>query len=181
MREWFIKCIEVYSREFPAGAYAGFAIVFVVGAIVLLVVLGGRRGLKWTAVLLAEYLVLVLWMAVFARPVQAERMYNLVPFWSYRSIPEDVLMLPLVILNVLVFIPVGVLQGCAFDKMKWWKAVLLGGAFSFLIEVLQFATKRGYAEFDDLFHNTLGCLIGFGLFAGFAAAARRLSRRRGDA
>ena len=84
-------------------------------------------------------------------------------------------------MNVAAFIPVGVLLGCASDKMKWWKVVLIGASFSIIIEVLQFVTRRGYAEFDDVFHNTLGCLIGFGLFAAVTAVARRLSKRRGAA
>lgn len=179
MREWFIKCIEVYSRHFPAGGYAGFAIVFIVGAIVLLAVLGARRGLRWSAVLLlVEYLVLILWLAVLARSVQAERMHNFTPFWSYHAIPKDVLVLPQIILNVAVFIPVGVLLRCAFEKMRWWKVLLVGGAFSVIIEVLQFVTKRGFAEFDDVFHNTLGCLLGYGLFVAAAWVVRRLSDKR---
>ena len=30
------------------------------------------------------------------------------------------------------------------------------------IEALQFFFMRGFSELDDVMHNTLGCLIGFG-------------------
>lgn len=37
-----------------------------------------------------------------------------------------------------------------------------------MIEMLQFVFKKGYAEFDDVFHNALGCLIGYGVYVGIA-------------
>ena len=68
------------------------------------------------------------------------------------------------IVNLLAFVPIGLLLGCAFGRMKWWKALAIGGGFSLLIEVLQFVFKRGFSEFDDVFHNMLGCAIGFGVY-----------------
>lgn len=32
--------------------------------------------------------------------------------------------------------------------------------------MLQFTFARGFAEFDDLFQNVLGCAIGFGVYVG---------------
>ena len=61
--------------------------------------------------------------------------------------------------------------GCAFGRMKGWKVLLIGGGFSVLIETLQFVLKRGFAEFDDVFHNVLGCLIGFGVYVGVRLVA----------
>lgn len=173
MRELFQRYIDSFSIPFPTGVAFGLLFLFCLGTVVLLAVLG-RRGLKWTAaLLLVEYIILILVLAVFARPVQAERMHDFALFWSYRVIPKDELMLPQIIMNVAVFIPVGVLLGCAFEKMSWWKAVLAGGALSVLIEALQFVTRRGFAELDDVFHNTIGCLIGFGVFAVLAWTVRR--------
>ena len=74
-----------------------------------------------------------------------------------------------VIANVVAFVPIGLLLGCAFGKrMKWWKVLLIGGAFSLLIETLQFVLRRGFAEVDDVMHNVLGCLIGWGVYVGIA-------------
>lgn len=69
-------------------------------------------------------------------------------------------------MNVAAFVPVGFLFGCINGRAKWWKALLLGGGFSIMIEILQFAFKRGMSVFDDVFHNVLGCLIGYGLYVG---------------
>ena len=39
----------------------------------------------------------------------------------------------------------------------------MGFIFSSVIELSQLALKRGLCEFDDVFHNTLGCVIGYGV------------------
>ena len=182
MRESFMRYFKVISQSLPVNEIAVLSIVLCLLAVVVWGFFRKRKGSKWTAAFFfVEYLIWIVSLVLLFRSTMPERGHFLTPFWSYRAIPEDVLMLPLVILNVLVFIPVGVLLGCAFDKMKWWKALLFGAAFSLLIEVLQYVTKRGYAEFDDVFHNTLGCLIGFGLYAAVSAVARRLSERRNAA
>ena len=58
------------------------------------------------------------------------------------------------------FIPVGLLLGCSFGRLKWWHILLAGLALSLSIEILQFTLLRGFVEFEDLFHNTPGCLVG---------------------
>ena len=81
------------------------------------------------------------------------------------------------IMNVVAFIPVGLLLGCAFGKrMKWWKVVLVGLAFSLLIETLQFVLKRGFAEVDDVMHNVVGCLMGYGVYVGIAYLIRKFTK-----
>lgn len=64
-------------------------------------------------------------------------------------------------MNVVVFIPVGLLLGIAFKQMKWWIALLIGCGISITIEALQFFLMRGFSEFDDVMHNTLGGVVGY--------------------
>ena len=40
---------------------------------------------------------------------------------------------------------------------------MVGFIFSSVIELSQLLLKRGLCEFDDVFHNTLGCVIGYGV------------------
>ena len=57
-----------------------------------------------------------------------------------------------------MFVPVGVLAGC-----RWkWKGILAAG-LSVEIEILQLITARGLCEFDDIFHNMIGAVIGIGV------------------
>ena len=46
-----------------------------------------------------------------------------------------------------------------------------------MIEVLQFVFKRGFAEFDDVFHNVVGCAIGFGVYVGIVYLIKRISTK----
>lgn len=55
---------------------------------------------------------------------------------------------------------VWLLLGYVFDKIKWWQVLLAGMLISCGIESLQFLLKRGFAEFDDVLHNSLGALSG---------------------
>ena len=65
------------------------------------------------------------------------------------------------IMNVVVFVPVGLLFGIAFNGMKWWVAILLGMAISFGIELLQLLFLKGFSELDDVIHNTIGFVLGY--------------------
>jgi glycopeptide antibiotics resistance protein len=122
-------------------------------------------------------MILLLALAVLTRNIHPKRPFDFTPFWSYRAVLQggNDALLTQIIANVLAFVPVGLLLGCAFGRMKWWKALAIGGGFSLLIEVLQFVFKRGFAEFDDVFHNMLGCAIGFGLYVGMRWLIRRIS------
>ena len=64
-----------------------------------------------------------------------------------------------------MFIPLGFLFGIAVKKKKWWQVLLIGGCISGSIEFLQLLLKKGVSEFDDIMHNTLGCMIGYGIYA----------------
>ena len=101
------------------------------------------------------------------------------PFWSYREVlrsGQDAL-LTQNIANVLAFVPIGFLLGCAFRRMKWWKVLLFGVIYSISIEALQFFLKRGFSEFDDVFHNVLGCMIGFGIYVGVARVVKIVMKK----
>ena len=69
-------------------------------------------------------------------------------------------------MNVIVFIPIGILLGITFKQMTWWKALLIGCCISISIESLQFWFMKGFSELDDVMHNTMGCLIGWCMVKG---------------
>lgn len=167
-------------QDFPASYLVGLLTVFCVGTILFIVLLGGKKGYKWSAgLLLFEYTALLFTLAVLTRKVSSTRSFDFTPFWSYRAIMDgDPYLLIQNIGNVVAFVPIGFFLGYTFDRMRWWKVLLIGGGFSILIEVLQFVFKRGFAEFDDVFHNALGCVIGFGLYLGITSLIKRALTRR---
>ncbi len=164
--------IEFYARNVvssvPIEIYWGLLGLFVVGLLVLICWKRLNRGSRYGAVLLlAEWVFLVLCAIVFFRETSAERGYNLMPFWSYWDYGEHSYFMEMFgenILNVLLFVPIGLLAGCGLRGMTFKKVLLLSGGLSIFIELLQFIFKKGFCETDDVIHNVLGCLIGYGLW-----------------
>ena len=168
MIDRYIDYLGHWLASIPTSVGIGLVLVFCLGTVLLLAFLGVKKGLRWSAGLaLLEYLFLLVLLAVLRRKVQDFHECGLIPFASYRHVLDGTRPVsPQVVANVLAFVPVGLLLGCAFGRMKWWKVLLIGGGISLVIEVLQFAFKRGFADLDDVFHNALGCLVGFGVYAG---------------
>lgn len=70
-------------------------------------------------------------------------------------------------MNVIVFIPVGMILGSLLRvKGSWLVALLIGFSISVTIEALQFCFLKGFSEVDDVMHNTTGCILGYILIQG---------------
>ena len=107
------------------------------------------------------YAVLILYVTVFSRPSNSYLAYNLHPFYSYYQIENgDDYLLPQVIMNIVVFVPVGFLTRAAFEEWGLGKTIACGVLLSVVVETLQFVLLKGMAELDDVIHNTLGTIIG---------------------
>jgi len=66
--------------------------------------------------------------------------------------------------NILLFIPLGLMLPLIWEPYKkLWKTALCGITFSLLIELSQLFNGR-VTDIDDLLMNTLGTLIGWGIF-----------------
>lgn len=153
--------------EIPFQVYVGLLVVFCVGVWLLVWRKGLREGLRYSALLLlAEWVVVIVCTAVVFRESSAEPRINLIPLSSYFDIAENSYLMEVTainILNVVLFVPVGFLAGCGFKGMTWRRAIALGVVLSVVIELLQLIFRRGLCETDDVIHNVIGCMIGFGL------------------
>ncbi|MCM3726449.1 VanZ family protein [Neobacillus cucumis] len=65
--------------------------------------------------------------------------------------------------NILLFVPYGVTALMFSRHLSWWRLVLIPAASIILIETMQYFTKRGGMDIDDLILNLLGVWIGYGL------------------
>ena len=109
---------------------------------------------------------LVISVTVISRESGAESRIQLEPFRSYWDFGEHSYFLECFatnVLNVALFVPMGFLMGCGFRNIAWSKVAQWGCLLSIVIEILQFVFRKGYCEVDDVIHNTLGCLIGYGV------------------
>lgn len=70
-----------------------------------------------------------------------------------------------IIMNIVMFAPVGLFLPCCFRKFERNRFILLGAFFlSGAIEIIQGITKIGMFESDDIVGNVLGAEIGFGIY-----------------
>jgi len=164
MREQFRQYIINLYQDIPQEVYEGLLSVFCLGVVLFMVFKGVRTGFKWSSVLLLiKYVFLVFCSTVIFRPTGETRQYDFHPFWSYDR-PE---FLVENIMNVIVFIPVGLLLGSLLRvKGSWLVALLIGCSISITIEALQFCFMKGFSEVDDVMHNMVGCIVGYILVKG---------------
>jgi len=92
---------------------------------------------------------------------------NLVPLTGYEV--RDA------VINIVVFVPLGILVPLFLPRARWWSVLGLGAGFSLLIEVVQYVTARllggGHvADVNDLLFNVVGAALGLALLG---AATRR--------
>ena len=101
--------------------------------------------------------------------------FDAVQMWNFR-----INLLPLVYLmdyeilwemkiniigNVTMFIPIGIIWPAVFRKLDTHKKVMAAGAgFSLCIEILQLPFYDRVTDIDDLILNSLGFLIGYGIY-----------------
>lgn len=163
MREQIESYIASLYQDIPNGIYEGAISVYFFGAVTIVFIKGWKRGWrKLVALLLVEYVFLVYCSTVLFRAT-IERGYNFRPFWSYDKtelVIENVM-------NIVVFIPIGALLGSLLRvKGSWLIALMVGMVISISIEAMQFFFHKGFAETDDVMHNTLGCILGYMLVKG---------------
>lgn len=118
---------------------------------------------------LIGYIWYTLDITIFGRSEYSCYRYKTLPFWSYAAIMDGKeSLIKENLLNIALFIPIGFLLSSVLPRIRWWKVLLFGLAFSVFIELMQFVGKRGTCEFDDVLHNTIGCIIGFAIVKGIA-------------
>ena len=118
--------------------------------------------------LLAAYILFILMETIIGRKTGVGRV-EMVPFWSY-SHPE---LRMEIVLNYILFIPLGCLLHLCFGERWGLKIVLIGFLLSATVELIQLIFNIGLFEFDDMIGNTIGCLIG----AVIGKATRELKKR----
>ena len=173
VREEIKQYILNLYQDVPSEVYEGLLSLLCIGTVGFFVILGWKRGWrKVVGLLLAEYVFLIYCSTVICRKVtEGITGHDFTLFWSYEAIKngrED--LVGENIMNVVVFVPVGVLTTLViYNKLKLFKTglfiIALGLFISSSIEAMQFFLKRGFSELDDVIHNTLGCLIGFMIVA----------------
>lgn len=179
---WPLKSMSEYK------AFAFIALILLLYNLIF-VIIGKRTPIQiFARVAMVMYMLIVMASTVFFRQENAYHNYRFELFWSYKwGIQEYGLsMIKEIVLNVFLLMPYGFLRPIAKGKKCLVTTVLKGMLFSMLIEFMQLVFKRGLCELDDIFHNTLGVLIGYiiwrilhAIFAPPAAKPATQRKRRG--
>lgn len=179
MKELFIDYIINIYQDVPIVVYKGLILVFCLVALLMVVFFGYKRGFLYSSRLLfVEYVLLLSCSTVLFRLYNENQGHNFHPLWSYTMIKaggKDLLAEN--ILNIVAFIPIGLLLGIAFKLTKWYKVLIIGSSISVIVETLQFLLKKGFSEVDDVIHNTLGCLIGYEIYLIVRMGYERISKK----
>ena len=160
----------------------GIILLIVVGAFFVLEWAKKRFG--WRGYMLFLWLVFVvyvlgnLYFTLLSRTPGTETKLTLLPFQSYArmggAVPAEAeeaagfaamflkgtTPLDGIILNILLYVPLGYLLPRLFPKLKAWQVILIGLLCSAATEATQYLFKMGWCEMDDVIHNTLGAVIG---------------------
>lgn len=117
--------------------------------------------------LMPIYLYFVIKLTLRGRGFKHRRI-NLWPFWEVRKLLETgaySYWIKQIFNNIIMLLPWGLMLSFMSEKLRCFKRIIMVGfGFSLCIETTQFFTRRGLFELDDLFHNTLGALIGYGIY-----------------
>lgn len=116
--------------------------------------------------LLMYYSFLILSNTLIFRDVNFDSAIKLIPFWSYWEVYKtgSTFLIFEIILNVVVFIPLGFLLPLCFRQINLCNTIIVTFLFSLIIEVMQLIFRRGWFEFDDVINNTLGGIIGYWMY-----------------
>lgn len=125
--------------------------------------------------LLIEYLILLFYFAVIDRFAMDDYVIQTELLWGYHK-PSDVIYKDNIV-NIIVFIPVGLLISVISKRLFFLKSIFIGLFISETIECCQLIFKRGNFDVDDLFNNTVGSLIG-ALFYLILLYSWRFSRKQ---
>jgi glycopeptide antibiotics resistance protein len=165
-------------------------VLFVAPVVVLaIVVWGRRRGAGWATigarVLLAGAITMIVGLTIF--PLWVDHLW-----WGTNRVRGFPTLVPLqkmqadiaeglsarqarqIVGNVLLFVPLGFTLPLA---VAWCRrafvTVVIAAAASFAIEILQMILPFRDPDIDDVILNTIGAVIGYGLYALSARIARR--------
>ena len=94
-----------------------------------------------------------------------EKRFNLIPFvnilrfnfkWALYNVGG----------NIALFIPSGIILPILYKRLdSFWKVTLAGFLISLSVELLQLFMRYRFTDVDDLIFNTLGVMIGYGIYA----------------
>lgn len=120
---------------------------------------GRRRARMGYAVTICT--AFILWSTLFLRTPGTEHQANLSPLWSWHQgfLQGNDEIRWQIYFNILLFVPLGFFSQLSKAR-PLGRTILRGFLLSLFIEMCQYIFRLGLFEWDDMIHNTLGCVLG---------------------
>lgn len=129
------------------------------------IIITGDNLKKYKKLFFAAYIFVVLWLTLINREF-GEHCANLTPFWEFANVIRNVerwFYVRQIIGNLVMLLPLGFMLPM-LKEVTWKHILAVSFLFSVGIEITQFVTGRGLMEFDDVFNNTVGAMIGYRIY-----------------
>ena len=173
--EYILTDMQEPLSYLPKGMIWGlFAALFSI----LLELWSAYRGRKfqWKRViayfLLGTYLYVFLEQSFFSRQPGSRSSVNMEFFGVWNNSLRDK---AYTVENLMMFIPFGALVPACIRKTRTlWSVVPLSFMASVCLEYMQFSTRRGHCQLDDVLMNTIGGLIGYLVFRLFCKILKKV-------
>lgn len=167
-----LNFIHSFSFNLSRALHGSHIAVILFG--VTLCVIAAFNKKRVSRLLLLLYLAFIFYMTLYRVPGTGHLI--LTPFWSYRMFFTNRGLRMEILNNIWLFIPLGALLGRLFprDRFIFFMPTLI----SVMIEFTQYMFDIGYCEFDDVFSNTVGGLIGIMIYYILSYLKRRIRRKR---
>lgn len=114
-----------------------------------------------------SYYTFIIIVTVINRKTLKKRLYNFNLFWTVKEVinNHNWLLLQEIIINIIMFIPVGLFLASIFNAEKKHdkigvKVISISVFLSVVIEILQCIFSKGTLELDDIIYNFTGAAIG---------------------
>lgn len=181
--------IELWQmfKEYLLFAVLGIGILIILFSIIYFLiyqkVLNGRKPIQLksaaTIILFVGYLLMVFCATWFSRRPSGYYSVSLSLFSSYLEAWNSFTLRSwqLLILNIVVFVPFGILLPLVskrFQNLIW--IISAGAVFTLSIETIQWVFRIGVFEADDLLNNLIGVIVGYGMVMAVLSAVNREKR-----
>lgn len=179
----------IFGHRGPGWFPTSLPLFIILYALLYTTVLKGKsRSTKW------RYSLLILYAFLLFDVTQAPFAFNQESFhhikeyhtFRYNVVPFHGAHLLQFKLNILLFIPLGIIVTSIRQHYRWFNTLLLGLAVSCGIEILQLVTSllslnvRSF-DVDDLITNTFGALIGYIIYRVAQRIQRWVQSRKSQA
>ena len=128
------------------------------------------------------YIAIVLWFTLIDRE-WGKPHAMMVPFWEYAKVIKGVersFYIKQILGNLTMLLPFGFMLPM-LKKVTLKQVLLISMLFSVFIEVSQYISGRGLMEFDDVFNNTVGAVLGYIIYHENKHSKRDRSISEGNA